>query len=89
VENKPASSLVMESRASNQKASNRKVAKPWLDSRCGIARRVSLRKTPNAILGPSNLPVVVAYAAWQKTANRIVLCWSGMIELGTVNSLQN
>jgi len=43
--------------------SNRKVAKPlWIlgSTPDAVARRVSLRKTPNAILGPSSQPVVVA-----------------------------
>jgi len=39
--------------------SNRKVVKPWLTPDA-VARRMFL-KTPNAILGPSNLPVVVSY----------------------------
>jgi len=50
--------------------SNRKVAKPWLDSRCGSAS-LSSRKTLNAIptLGPSSLPAVVAQPN-ERHANR-------------------
>jgi len=34
-------------------------SKPWFDSRA-VVRHVSLRNTPNAILGSSSLPVVVS-----------------------------
>jgi len=43
-----------------------------------VARRVSLRKTPNAILGPSSLPVVVAQP--DKRLQITVLYWSGMTD---------
>jgi len=61
-----------------RRASNRKVAKPWVDSRCGSASLCSWGKHLMLFpfLGPSNLPVVVAQPD-ERHANRTasVLQW--------------
>jgi len=75
------------------KKGNRKVAKPWFNSRCGSAllcpweRHLML----SPILGPSNLPVVVGWWSIVTKAMQTeqLLCWSGMTDTEHTTSDSN